>query len=77
MDALARLQPARALALSGDTANAKRALRGSLDAVEECRPRHSGSGASTSGVRQITVIDMVFLRPPSMLRGNQLVQGHT
>ena len=50
MDAMARLQLARALALSGDTVKAKSAVRRSLCAVEERRPRHSGSQGSTGGI---------------------------
>src|SRR5688572_26582960 len=34
----------------------ERRLQRSLDAVEECRPRHSGSARSTSGVRQVAVL---------------------
>ena len=55
MDALARLQLARALALSGDTAKAKSAYERSLDAVEERRPRHSGSQGSAGGIRTTAV----------------------
>ena len=39
MDALARLQLARALALSGDTAEAKSVYSDLVRAVEERRPR--------------------------------------
>ena len=53
MDAMARLQLARALALSGDTVKAKSAVRRSLYAVEECRPGPFGSRASTGRTRKV------------------------
>ena len=48
MDALARLQLARALALSGDTVKAKSALQRSPCAVEERRPGIPVVGTSTA-----------------------------
>ena len=50
MDAMARLQLARALALAGDTVKAKSAYK--------CRPGDSGCEGSTSGVHQV-VTDVI------------------
>ena len=55
MDAMARLQLARALALSGDTGEGEERLQRSLDALEERRPGHSGSQGSTGGIRATAV----------------------
>ena len=63
MDAMARLQLARALALSGDTIKAKTAYRRSPCPVEECRPRHSGSQASKGGICA-TSVSSAFPRTP-------------
>ena len=55
IDALARLQLARALAFSGDTGEGEECLQRSLDALEERRPGHSGSQGSTGGIRATAV----------------------
>jgi tetratricopeptide (TPR) repeat protein len=56
IDALARLQLARALVLSGDTVKAKSAYNDSSPALEERRPGHSGSQGSTGRVRATSAV---------------------
>ena len=55
MDAMARLQLARALALSGDTVKAKSAYNDLLTLWKNADPRHSGSQGSTGGIRPTAV----------------------
>ena len=55
MDAMARLQLARALALSGDTAKAKSAYDDLLTLWKNADAGHSGSQGSTGGIRPTAV----------------------
>jgi tetratricopeptide (TPR) repeat protein len=55
MDAMARLQLARALALSGDAVKANERLQRSLFAVEERSPGHPGFRGRTGGIRATAV----------------------
>ena len=55
MDAMARLQLARALALSGDTVKAKSAYNDLLDAVGARRPQDPDRRGSTGGIRPAAV----------------------
>ena len=60
IDALARLQLARALALSGDTVKAKSAYNDLLTLWKNADARHSGSQGSTGGIRT-TAVSGAFL----------------
>ncbi len=51
MDAMARLQLARALALSGDTVKAKSAYSDLLTLWKNADPRHSSAQGSAGGIR--------------------------
>jgi predicted Zn-dependent protease len=59
MDALARLQLARALALSGDAVRAKSAYNDLFALWKNADPGISGSQRRTGGVRQVAVIDII------------------
>ena len=75
MDAMARLQLARALALSGDTAKAKSAYDDLFTLWKRRRPQDPDCQRSTRGIRETTVTAGVWHKPNEAARSPKNRKG--